>query len=126
MVYIGLPSNAQFLRDPAERDPASVAEVISRSRGLSGENRDYLYQLEEALEGLGLGSADPHVTDLVRRVKQLEATTMTTEEERRGRRPCASDDGVEKLEAVTRQRTSSPEEFEDAARISRCSTSPTT
>jgi hypothetical protein len=121
MVYIGLPSNAQFLRDPAERDPASVAEVISRSRGLSGENRDYLYQLEEALEGLGLGSADPHVTDLVRRVKQLEATEA---ERRQGRRPCAGEDGLEKMR-ISRQRTSSPEEFEDAARISRHSASPT-
>ncbi|KAL2008888.1 hypothetical protein VTN00DRAFT_7082 [Thermoascus crustaceus] len=72
MVYIGLPTNSQFLRDPAQRDPAAVAKVISVSRGLSGKNTEYLYLLEKALEGLGLGSADGHVTDLVRRVKALE------------------------------------------------------
>jgi hypothetical protein len=31
-----------------------------------------LYLLEKALEGLGLGLADGHVTDLVRRVKMIE------------------------------------------------------
>lgn len=72
MVYIGLPTNSQFLCDPAQRDPATVAKVISISRGLSGKNTEYLYLLEKALEGLGLGSADGHVTDLVRRVKALE------------------------------------------------------
>jgi cation transport regulator ChaC len=76
MVYIGLPTNAQFLVEPAQRDPASVAKVISVSRGKSGENRDYLYQLEDALEELGLGSADGHVTDLVRRVREIEAEKM--------------------------------------------------
>lgn len=72
MVYIGLPTNPQFLRDPAQRDPEAVAKVISVSRGQSGKNTEYLYLLEKALEGLGLGSADAHVTDLVRRVKALE------------------------------------------------------
>ncbi|GAM40945.1 hypothetical protein TCE0_041r13686 [Talaromyces pinophilus] len=72
MVYIGLPSNPQFLRNPAERHPASVAEVISQGVGQSGRNPEYLYLLEKALEGLGLGLADGHVTDLVRRVKIIE------------------------------------------------------
>ncbi|KAK2737531.1 hypothetical protein FQN55_001034 [Onygenales sp. PD_40] len=83
LVYIGLPTNAQFLRDPADRDPAAVAAVISKSRGLSGENREYLYLLERVLEdegfgvgGLGLGvgnGADKHVADLARRVREIEA-----------------------------------------------------
>src|SRR5436190_23415593 len=73
MVYIGLPTNSQFLSNPSLRDPASVAQVISVSRGKSGDNREYLYLLENALRGLGLGSADRYVTDLVRRVKSLEA-----------------------------------------------------
>ncbi|KAL2372623.1 hypothetical protein RJZ57_002937, partial [Blastomyces gilchristii] len=51
MVYIGLPTNAQFLRNPTDRDPANVARVISQSCGQSGENREYLYLLEKALEG---------------------------------------------------------------------------
>lgn len=72
MVYIGQPTNPQFLRDPAERDPAAVAEVISVGRGQSGRNAEYLYLLEKALETLGLGCADGHVTDLVRRVKAIE------------------------------------------------------
>ncbi|KAL4897710.1 ChaC-domain-containing protein [Aspergillus ambiguus] len=72
MVYIGQPTNPQFLRDPARREPQDVAAVISRSCGQSGKNTEYLYLLEKALEGLGLGSADGHVTDLVRRVKAIE------------------------------------------------------
>lgn len=81
MVYIGQPTNPQFLRDPARRDPQDVAEVISRGRGQSGKNTEYLYLLEKALEGLGLGSADMHVTDLVRRVKAIETTEEATAEE---------------------------------------------
>ncbi|KAI1976720.1 hypothetical protein LOZ53_006229 [Ophidiomyces ophidiicola] len=72
MVYIGLPTNSQFLRNPADRDPSSVARVISESRGQSGENKEYLYLLERALEGIGLGCEDFHVTDLVKRVRMLE------------------------------------------------------
>ncbi|TKA28215.1 hypothetical protein B0A50_04187 [Salinomyces thailandicus] len=49
LVYIGLPSNPQFL---GPQDPQALAEHIVGSRGPSGENREYLYQLEEALEGL--------------------------------------------------------------------------
>ncbi|GIK01310.1 hypothetical protein Aspvir_005343 [Aspergillus viridinutans] len=81
MVYIGQPTNPQFLRDPARREPQDVAEVISRGRGQSGKNTEYLYLLEKALEGLGLGSADMHVTDLVRRVKAIESTEESTAEE---------------------------------------------
>ncbi|KAK2736288.1 hypothetical protein FQN57_000818 [Myotisia sp. PD_48] len=72
MVYIGLPSNTQFLREPSLRDPSSIAQVISVSRGQSGENKEYLYLLEKALENLGLGSADAHITSLVRRVMEIE------------------------------------------------------
>ncbi|KAK2810125.1 hypothetical protein FQN49_008561, partial [Arthroderma sp. PD_2] len=72
LVYIGLPTNTQFLREPALREPDAVAKVIYASRGQSGENKDYLYSLETALEGLGLGSSDVHITDLVRRVKAIE------------------------------------------------------
>lgn len=72
MVYIGLPTNSQFLRNPADRDPSAVAQVIYSSRGQSGENKEYLYLLEKALESIGLGYADAHVTDLVRRVRALE------------------------------------------------------
>lgn len=82
MVYIGQPTNPQFLRDPAQRHPEDVARVISVARGLSGKGTEYLYLLEKALEGLGLGSADLHVTDLVRRVKAIEAAGLGEAEEK--------------------------------------------
>lgn len=82
MVYIGQPTNPQFLRDPARRDPEDVARVISGSVGASGKNCEYLFLLEQALQGLGLGTADAHVTDLVRRVKRIEGAEVNEEEER--------------------------------------------
>ncbi|KAL4870804.1 hypothetical protein BDV12DRAFT_44371 [Aspergillus spectabilis] len=81
MVYIGQPTNPQFLRDAARREPQDVAEVISRGHGQSGKNTEYLYLLEKALEGIGLGSADGHVTDLVRRVREIEGVQEARREE---------------------------------------------
>ena len=69
LVYIGLPSNPQFLGVQSAED---VADVIWRSRGPSGENREYLFMLESALEGLGEGSGDGHVRDLARKVRALQ------------------------------------------------------
>lgn len=106
MVYIGLPTNSQFLSNPALREPSSVAQVISTSRGKSGENTEYLYLLEEALEGLGLGSADGHVTELVRRVKGIEAVGRAEEEER-GAKGMMDGKGV-----LVAKGTDTPEEFE--------------
>lgn len=106
MVYIGLPTNSQFLSNPALREPASVAQVISKSCGKSGENTEYLYLLEEALDGLGLGSADGHVTELVRRVKGIEAGGKGEEEER---------DVVGRMDregVLVEKGTDTPEEFE--------------
>ncbi|KAJ5769314.1 hypothetical protein N7520_003873 [Penicillium odoratum] len=82
MVYIGQPTNPQFLREEAQREPQDVAQVISAGHGLSGKNTEYLYLLEKALEGIGLGSADVHVTDLVKRVKAIEADGEGEREER--------------------------------------------
>lgn len=89
MVYIGQPTNPQFLRDPARREPQDVAEVISRGRGQSGKNTEYLYLLEKALEGLGLGTADGHVTDLVRRVKAIEGVEEGAADEEEAERDLA-------------------------------------
>jgi hypothetical protein len=86
MVYIGQPSNPQFLRDLARREPQDVAEVISRGNGQSGKNTEYLYLLEKALEGIGLGSADGHVTDLVRRVRDIEGGGEARKEEEKAER----------------------------------------
>ncbi|KAK0260648.1 hypothetical protein B0A54_14660 [Friedmanniomyces endolithicus] len=70
LVYIGLPDNPQFL---GPQEPQALAEHIVKSRGPSGENREYLYQLEEALDGLSEGSGDEHVSDLARRCREIEA-----------------------------------------------------
>ncbi|KAL6702950.1 hypothetical protein ACN47E_000792 [Coniothyrium glycines] len=69
LVYIGLPSNPQFL---GPQQPLQLAARILASRGPSGENKAYLYNLEEALRGLGQGSGDAHVEDLVKLCRALE------------------------------------------------------
>ncbi|KAF1936737.1 ChaC-like protein [Clathrospora elynae] len=69
LVYIGLPSNPQFL---GPQEPEALAKKILESKGPSGENREYLYNLETALLGLSMESADKHVSDLVRRCRALE------------------------------------------------------
>ncbi|MCJ1352823.1 MAG: hypothetical protein MMC33_002807 [Icmadophila ericetorum] len=91
VVYIGLPSNPQFL---GPQDPEVLAERIVQSTGPSGENREYLFMLETALGQLlgeeeekeegrdrknGEGNsnvdvdADGHVGDLARRVRMIIA-----------------------------------------------------
>ncbi|CAI6278266.1 unnamed protein product [Periconia digitata] len=70
LVYIGLPENPQFL---GPQDPDRLARHILKSRGPSGENREYLFQLETALLGLSDESEDAHISDLVRRCKEIEA-----------------------------------------------------
>ncbi|KAJ4400560.1 hypothetical protein N0V91_008602 [Didymella pomorum] len=69
LVYIGLPSNPQFL---GPQDPEELARHILKSKGPSGENREYLFNLEEALLGLSADSGDWHVSDLVERCRRIE------------------------------------------------------
>ena len=71
LVYIGLPNNPQFL---GALKPQDVADVISRSHGPSGDNVEYLLQLEEALNSLSEESGDGHISDLADRVRQLQDT----------------------------------------------------
>ena len=71
MVYIGLPSNPQFL---GRQSPEAVAEVIATSVGRSGANDEYLFMLEESLDGLSEDSGDGYVKDLAVRVRALIAT----------------------------------------------------
>jgi glutathione-specific gamma-glutamylcyclotransferase len=68
MVYIGMPDNPQFL---GPLDPEEVAKTINNSIGPSGQNRDYLLQLEASLLSLSPASGDGHVTDLARRVRTM-------------------------------------------------------
>ncbi|CAO2834497.1 unnamed protein product [Amaranthus hypochondriacus] len=58
-----------------------IAEQIVRAKGPSGPNRDYLFQLEQAL--LQLGCVDPHVMDLGKEVRRILSTSkeVTTEAE---------------------------------------------
>ena len=70
LVYIGLPSNPQFL---GPQDLDALARHILKSKGPSGDNREYLYMLETALEELSSESGDEHVRDLAARCKRLEA-----------------------------------------------------
>lgn len=79
MVYIGTPDNAQFT---GPQDVQSLAEHIFRSSGPSGPNRDYLWGLETALDGLSPESGDEHIADLSNRVRaineqHLQHTTAT-------------------------------------------------
>ncbi|KAI2638072.1 ChaC-domain-containing protein [Xylaria nigripes] len=69
LVYIGTPDNDQFV---GPQDPQALAEHILRSKGPSGLNRDYLLELEKALDELSPESGDPHITDLSDRLRQLE------------------------------------------------------
>lgn len=80
LVYIGLPSNPQFL---GPQDPDGLARKILESKGPSGENKDYLYNLETALLGLSKESGDAHVSDLVERCRAIEAQDSGREAERK-------------------------------------------
>lgn len=70
LVYIGLPTNPQFV---GPQDPEALAKHILRSIGPSGENKEYLYMLDDALEHLSPESEDQHIEDLVARCRRLEA-----------------------------------------------------
>jgi cation transport protein ChaC len=73
LVYIGLPENPQFL---GPQEPQALADHILKSRGPSGENREYLFMLEDGLRELDptvdLAQIDLHVSDLVRRCRDTE------------------------------------------------------
>ncbi len=59
LVYIAPPDNAAFLGPASE---AEIAQHIDRSRGPSGENRDYVFQLAQALREHG--EEDRHVFEI--------------------------------------------------------------
>ncbi|KAI9662279.1 MAG: hypothetical protein M1821_008446 [Bathelium mastoideum] len=74
LVYIGLPDNPQFL---GPQEPHALAEHILRSKGPSGENKEYLYMLDAALSELSADSSDAHVSDLALRCRELESHEST-------------------------------------------------
>lgn len=69
-MYIGTPDNAQFT---GPQDPQALAEHIYKSEGPSGPNKDYLLELETALEKLSPKSGDGHVKNLAQRVRAIAA-----------------------------------------------------
>ncbi|KAI9811326.1 MAG: hypothetical protein M1827_005485 [Pycnora praestabilis] len=69
LVYIGLPDNPQFM---GAQDPQNLAEHIYKSEGPSGENKEYLFMLERALDELSKESGDEHVKDLAESVRKIE------------------------------------------------------
>ncbi|OAP63546.1 hypothetical protein AYL99_02773 [Fonsecaea erecta] len=94
LVYIGMPDNPQFL---GALPPHEVAETINASIGPSGENREYLLHLEQALKELSPDSHDEHITDLARRVRAL------TPPLRSSRRQFASDNALRKINSTEEQ-----------------------
>ena len=69
LVYIGLPDNPQFI---GPQNPQALAEHISNSIGPSGENKEYLFMLQRALDELGEESRDAHVNELACRLREIE------------------------------------------------------
>jgi len=68
VTYIASPGNVAFL-GPADID--DMVAQIARSRGPSGSNRDYLFQLAAALNDLGC--QDDHVGALIGRLHRRGA-----------------------------------------------------
>lgn len=66
LVYIAPEDNAAFLGEASEQH---IAQHIHQSSGPSGHNRDYVFQLADALRALG--KADQHVFAIDSYLKEL-------------------------------------------------------
>ncbi|KAI9883684.1 MAG: hypothetical protein M1823_004542 [Watsoniomyces obsoletus] len=80
IAYIGTPENPQFT---GPQDPPALAEHIWKSRGPSGDNKDYLLKLDESLDQLSPDSGDGHVKELATIVRALEAGSTATKQSQR-------------------------------------------
>ncbi|RMZ90797.1 hypothetical protein DV736_g1971, partial [Chaetothyriales sp. CBS 134916] len=94
LVYIGMPDNPQFL---GALHPQDVAAKINESIGPSGENSEYLLQLEAGLKSLSPESGDEHISDLARRVRTM-ATPARSSRQRR-----ASAAGLQRVSSTQEQ-----------------------
>ncbi|RMZ81232.1 hypothetical protein DV737_g2663, partial [Chaetothyriales sp. CBS 132003] len=94
LVYIGMPDNPQFL---GALHPHDVATRINESFGPSGENREYLLELEAALESLSPDSGDQHISDLARRVRTMATPARSWRQHR------ASAAGLQRVSSTEEQ-----------------------
>lgn len=81
-----MPENPQFV---GPQDMDELAEHVARSRGPSGENSEYVYELAAALEEIRREAGaeievDEHAADLARRVKVVERRMERERGEGRG------------------------------------------
>ena len=94
LIYIGMPDNPQFL---GALNPQAVAEKINQSVGPSGENREYLLQLDDALRSLSSNSQDDHISDLARRVRSMAPSTRSKAQRR------LSESGLQRVSSTEEQ-----------------------
>lgn len=69
LVYIGTPENEAFV---GPEEPRRLAEKILASKGPSGENREYLFKLGEALLELTPEAHDHHIEELMKICRNIE------------------------------------------------------
>ncbi|KAF3120877.1 hypothetical protein TWF594_003499 [Orbilia oligospora] len=74
IVYIGTPDNPQFVGPPESIH--ALAQHILNSRGPSGENKEYLYNLYTALEQLAPEAHDSHITELANTAAEIEGRLL--------------------------------------------------
>ena len=67
LIYIATEGNFAYA---GEAPPETLAHIIARSVGPSGANKDYLYELADALRELNAN--DPHVFELDALVRALD------------------------------------------------------
>lgn len=73
-VFIGTPDNPQFSPQPdTQQGLLDTAKHIVKSRGPSGDNKEYLYELATALRTVsGNDAGDWYVDELDRLVRSLD------------------------------------------------------
>ncbi|EWC46328.1 hypothetical protein DRE_04499 [Drechslerella stenobrocha 248] len=74
ILYIGTPDNPQFVGPP--KSTRALAQHILDSRGPSGENKEYLYNLYTALEQLAPDAHDSHVSELATTAAEIEGVSL--------------------------------------------------
>lgn len=68
LTYVATPENPEYVGPAPE---AAIARTIAASYGPSGSNLEYVLRLEDALRQWG--AEDPHVFELARHLRRLQA-----------------------------------------------------